>query len=312
MSGELVLPNTITAIGRYAFYGCTGLTSIKIPNSVYYIRSQAFSKTSLTSIIIPNSVGYIEGSPFRDCVSLKTVYIGKGVATLSNYAFGGSDALETIIVDPANTHYDSRNNSNAIIEKSTNELVAGCKTTVIPNSVTSIGSTAFYDIGTLTSITIPNSVTSIGSQSFSYTGLTSITIPSSVISIEYAAFQGCRSLASITIPSNVTSIGQLAFSGCSSLTSITIPNSVTSIGDSAFSFSGLTSITIPSNVTSIGQNAFRSCDSLSTVTFSNRNNWFVSTAPAATSGTNLTLTNTSTNATYLKDTYRTYYWKRSQ
>ena len=132
----------------------------------------------------------------------------------------------------------------------------------LPNSVTSIGDSAFYYCTSLTSITIPDSVTSIGSSAFCHCrSLTSITIPNSVTSIGDSAFYNCTSLTSITIPDSVTSIGNSAFRLCSSLTSITIPNSVTSIGNSAFSLcSSLTSITIPNSVTSIGSNAFASCN----------------------------------------------------
>jgi hypothetical protein len=134
----------------------------------------------------------------------------------------------------------------------------------IPNSVTSIGAYAFYFCYALTSVTIPNSVTSIGTYSFN--GCSSarlITIPNNVTSIGTYAFSACYSLTSITIPNGVTSIGSGAFQTCFSLTSITIPNSVTSIGASTFSSCrSLTSITIPNSVTSIGATAFSGCYSL--------------------------------------------------
>ncbi len=138
----------------------------------------------------------------------------------------------------------------------------------IPNYVTSIGDDAFQNCSSLTSITIPNSVTSIGDYAFSNcSSLTSITIPNSVTSIGWGAFADCSGLTSAAIPNSVTSIGSRAFAGCSSLTSITIPNSVTSIGDYAFnSCSSLTSITIPNSVTSIGYAAFANCSRLTSVT----------------------------------------------
>ena len=134
----------------------------------------------------------------------------------------------------------------------------------IPDSVTSIGSCAFNDCTSLTSVTIPDSVTSIGEEAFSYcSSLTSVTIGDSVTSIGLGAFSYCTSLTSITIPDSVTEIGGHAFSYCTSLTSVTIPNSVTEIGWSAFyGCSSLTSVTIPDSVISIGSNAFRNCDSL--------------------------------------------------
>ena len=140
----------------------------------------------------------------------------------------------------------------------------------IPNSVTSIGKSAFVRSG-LTSITIPNSVTSIGESAFAYcTCLTSITIPNSVTSIGNDAFMECSDLTSVTIPNSVKSIGSHTFYHCSSLTSITIPNSVTSIGTYAFErCSGLTSITIPNSVTSIGTYAFNGCSGLTSITIPN-------------------------------------------
>ena len=143
----------------------------------------------------------------------------------------------------------------------------GLTSVTIPNSVTSIGSSAFQYCSGLTSVTIPNSVTSIGSSVFSSChGLTSVTIPNSVKSIGNNAFTGCYGLTSLTIPNSVTSIGESAFRGCSGLTSITIPNSVTSIGGYAFyRCSSLTSVTIGNSLTSIGNYAFNECTGLTSV-----------------------------------------------
>ena len=275
---KVILEEGIASIGGWAFYNCSGLTSITIPNSVTSIGDHAFYGCSgLTSINIPNSVEYI-----------------------SIFAFWSCSGLTSITVDIGNTTYDSRNNCNAIIETATNTLMVGCKNSVILNSVTRIGYEAFFGCKDLTSITIPNSVTSIGMNAFQFCeGLTSITIPNSVKHIDVCTFYGCSGLTSITvdtgnttydsrencnaiietatntliagckntiIPNSVTSIGEWAFSYCSSLTSVTIPNSVTSIGNNAFDgCSGLSSVTIPNSVTSIGGCAFGGCSNLSTV-----------------------------------------------
>ncbi len=134
-------------------------------------------------------------------------------------------------------------------------------------SVTSIGQSAFYYCGNLTSVIIPDGVTSIGNSAFyGCSGLTSVTIPDGVTSIGEYAFCNCSGLTSVTIPDSVTSIGSFAFENCSGLTSATIPDGVTSIGSSAFNnCSGLTSVTIGSGVTSIGESAFYGCSNLTSV-----------------------------------------------
>jgi len=248
------------SIGSDAFRGCSGLTSITIPNSVTSVGRDAFYDcSSLTSITIPfigaslngtadTHFGYIFGAASytnnnsRIPSSLKTVIV-TGVTSIGDYAFRGCGKLTSI---------------------------------TIPNGVTSIGSGAFYDCVGLTNITIPNSVTSIGSSAFlNCRSLTSITIPNSVTSVGRDAFSYCSGLTSIVIPYGVTSISDGAFFSCSGLTSITIPNGVTSIGIQAFSYcSSLTSITIPNSVTSIGDYAFEDCIRLTTVFYNgNGSNW---------------------------------------
>ena len=233
---SITIPNSVTSIGGSAFRDCSGLTSITIPNSVTSIASSAFSGCSgLTSITIPNSVTSIGSEAFYGCSGLTSVTIPNSVTSIGSGAFSGCSGLTSIKVEDNNAKYDSRNNCNAIIEKSSNTLIVGCKNTIIPNSVTSIGGSAFRDCSGLTSITIPNSVTSIASSAFyGCSGLTSITIPNSVTSIDSYAFYGCSGLTSITIPNSVTSIDFAAFQNCNVLSSITIPNSVTSIASYAF------------------------------------------------------------------------------
>lgn len=161
-------------------------------------------------------------------------------------------------MENGNPKYDSRENSNGIVETTTNSLLVGCKNTIVPNSVTSIGGAAFSGCSSLISVIIPDGVTSIGNSAFSGCDLlASITIPNSVTNIGTYAFSGCSSLKSAIIGNGVTNIGNSTFSGCFSLESVTIGNSVTSIGDFAFyNCSSLKSVTIPNSVTSIGTYSF--------------------------------------------------------
>ncbi|MGM9599566.1 MAG: leucine-rich repeat protein, partial [Faecousia sp.] len=242
---SITIPDSVTSIGTWAFAYCTGLTSITIPDSVTSIGNGAFAYcTGLTSITIPDSVTSIGNYAFCKCTGLTSITIPDSVTSIGDEAFEGCTGLTSISVSDGNARYDSRNDCNGIIETATNTLIAGCKNTTIPDSVTSIGYAAFSSCTGLTSVTIPDSVTSIGNSAFwGCTGLTSVTIPNSVTSIGNYAFCKCTGLTSVTIPDSVTSIGKYAFWDCTGLTSIAIPDSVTSIGNYAFhGCTGLTSV----------------------------------------------------------------------
>jgi len=164
---SIVIPNSVTSIGDRAFSECHSLQSIIIPNSVKSIGDGAFLDcTSLQSIVIPNSVKNIGESAFSWCTSLQSIVIPNSVKSIGKEAFEGCLKLTSMIVEPYNETYDSRSNCNAIIEKKTNKLVAGCSATIIPNGVTSIGDAAFTWCTSLQSIIIPDGVTAIGEHAF--------------------------------------------------------------------------------------------------------------------------------------------------
>ncbi len=268
----VVIPNSVVSIGDYSFQGCTGLSFIIIPESVTTIGYKAFEGcSSLGFIEIPNSVTEIGGSTFKDCTSLSSVIISNSITRINYETFEGCTSL---------TDVD------------------------IPSGVTNIGSYAFKGCTNLTSIVIPNTMTNIISSYYSsdsgpaFTGctnLTKVTLNSNSIASSYSSFtkifgeqvteyilgdevksipsstfSNCKKLTSVTIGEGVTSIGSNAFYNCEKLTSVTLGSHVTSIDDYAFqNCYALTSINIPESVTKIGYGAFSSCWALTSINIPN-------------------------------------------
>ncbi len=248
----VVIPATVKHKGRTFRVTSIGDDAIRknynkriiIPNGVDSIGNYAFSQSAIDStLFIPESVKFI----------------GVGITDCNIY-------LQGIVVDKNNARYDSRENCNAIIEKATNTLVAGCKNSKIPESVIKIGNSAFAEMINLREIDIPSSVTHIGDYAFYLCPFNKVTLPDSLTHLGSYAFQWCEKLAEITIPDNVVYIGEAALSHCAYST-LVIPDKVKTIGNYAFdNCHNLTTVTIGKRVSHIGAFAFDGCNKLTKIT----------------------------------------------
>ena len=239
---EYTIPDSVTTIGGYVFYSCDSLTSVTIPDSVKTIGNGAFGYcTSLESVTIGDSVTTIGDFAFGCCHLLTNLTIGESVTTIGDSAFAQCISLTSVTIpDSVNTiggsafsqcvnlkefkgKFATDDGRCLIVDGVLNSFAIGCGDTeyTIPDSVNTIGHTAFGECTSLTSITIPDSVKTIEGWAFGYcTSLESVTIPDSVTTIGNYAFVQCYSLTSVTIPDSVKTIGGSAFHSCNNLTSV--------------------------------------------------------------------------------------------
>lgn len=292
-TGSVVIPASITyeektysvtGIAYQAFYKCSGLTSVSIPESVKSIADWAFYEcTALTAITIPNGVTKIGDRAFYGCSALTSVTVGSGVTSIGEYAFRDCSNIEKVIVPDvaawcgisfANDRANPLYYSHRIFSDEETEITD----LVIPNGVIFVKSNIFAGCRNLTSITFGEDVTSIGVSAFEgCTGLISVSIPNSVTSIGVSAFDGCTGLKAVYITdlatwykisffSNPLQYAHHLYLNGEEITSLVVPEDVTSIGNYTFSgCHGLTSVTIPEGVRSIGNYAFSDCSGLTTV-----------------------------------------------
>ena len=281
---SVTIPSSVTSIGDYAFCNCT-LPSVTIPTSVTSIGNYAFSLCALSSITIPNSITSISNNVFADCTSLQQVTIPNSVTSIGNCAFQNCTSLSSFTIPGSvssigfnafyNTaFYNNESNwnnglykDNCFIEAAVG--ISGVYT--IKDGTRLIADEAFVYCKLMTSVLIPNSVKVIGKGAFSrISSLESVIIPNGVEFLADRIFSGCTSLTSVTLPESIISIGKNAFNLCTSLTSISLPNSIADIGTYAFSYcTSLANISIPDKIKSIQQYTFRNCESLTSVCIPN-------------------------------------------
>ena len=252
------------------------------------------------------------------CGSLKEVILPASLKEIGMYSFYNSTYIETVrfMGDLSQWMSIERNGEgfgNSSTTKFTSLYVGGnlvSGVVEIPDEFTVIPNYVFYGISNITGVKFPEGCTEIGAYAFSYCdAITEITLPDTVTKVGNRAFRGCKDMTSFAFGSGVTNMGTYVLDYCTNLLSLIIPEGVTMIGDNMCSSCGsLTSVTIPSTVKSIGKNAFSGASNLSSAKFMDTSGWYCSTTSGATSGTNLTVTNASTAASYLKTSYRNYYW----
>ena len=311
----VVIPDGVVEICFSAFSFCTNIESMVIPDSVITMGQSVFwGCSNLKNVTLSKNLTILDYSTFKNCTSLKSINIPKNVTQIDGEVFAGCTNLETIIVDSENLKYSSPNNCNAIIETATSTLIAGCKTTVMYEGLKSIGYGAFNGHTEIETLNLPASLDDINSQNpFGNTNFTFVpasggnkyfkvdTASNTIISKDgkWVLFGNNKSDIS-KIPSSIETITGSAFCECLNLVNLTIPEGIKTIEANAFDrCSNLQTVIIPTTVVKVGSAAFQDCTSLTSVRFLDTLNWKCN-------GTEIDVTNPSTNASNLKDSEQ---WK---
>jgi len=247
----------VQVIGGAAFAGCSGLTTLVVPDSVLGIGIGAF----------------------QSCEALTTVSIGKGVISIGEAAFRYSGKLSEIIVSADNSVYSS--DGHVLMNKEGTLLLqapGGLVNYTMPDSVVVIEKEAFWNNDVLTGITIGKGVREIRYEAFGYCeNLTELTVPGNVKIIGGYAFAECEKLATVTLEEGVTTVGVRAFRRCRAMSTLNLPDSLTTIGYEAFvGCNQMTSVYIPKGVSRIDVSAFGYCSALTEICVAEENSWFSS------------------------------------
>ena len=266
---SISLPDSVTTIESNAFHNCYNLVSINIPNNVNYIGSDAFYNCKISEVTLPDSITTIGYRAYVSCTYLTTINIPASVTSIESAAFQGCTNLTTFIVDPNNQYYSTSNDNRILYNKDKTTLLSYPSAEgeiSIPSTVEIIGDGAFAQ-SLITKVELPNSITSIGNSAFqSCSSLTEINISYGVTSIGDSAFYSCSSLTNIELPESVTSIGSSTFAHCTNLLNINILSSITFIPNNLFwCCSNLQTVTLPSTLETIDSDAFGYCYNLESI-----------------------------------------------
>ena len=269
----VTIPDTVDEIDYEAFAYCRNLSKVTLPSSIRNIAESSFYRCEkLTEITIPDRVTAIEEDAFAYCYVLTTVNIGKGVSSIHSTAFDYCYQLAEVVIAAENSHY-SVDEHGVLFNKERTVLISALISEIsgiyeIPDGVAQINEDAFNNCDNLTAVIMPDSVTELGASAFAYcSALSTVTLSKSLSAINDYTFYSCESLSSVTIPEGVASIGDKAFGYCDDLTELNLPDNITAIGEYAFMrCENLTEAVIPAGVTAIADGVFYACESLTSVT----------------------------------------------
>ena len=287
-SGAVVIPSSVThegvdyivtSIKDHAFYGCTRMTSVTIPQTVTSIGQLAFGGCDLMKAVYISDIeawlqidfGSSDANPlayahrlFLNGEEIKDFVVPNGVTSIKALVFNGYSSMNSITIPASLTSIGqwAFQGCSGLTAVHISDLEAWCKISFTnPSNPLQFAHRLFLNGEEIKHLIIPDGMTAVSERTFQgCSSLLSVSIPNSVTSIGESAFSGCSSITSVTIPESVTSIGGWAFSGCSSLEMVTLSNNVSKIGRRAFAnCTSLTSITIPDNVETIEDETFYFC-----------------------------------------------------